>query len=131
MKHLIFLTAAAIGLAVPAHAQGATRQDAEVLIAEADANGDGNISREEFLARRSAAFDALDADESGVLTEPEFENAVSERIRRFSKRAFNTVDQDGDGTISQAEWDANPPRAFNKLDRNGDGVLSPSERERK
>lgn len=123
---LVTLTASAL----PACAQGEAAQDAATLIREADTNGDGSISKDEFLARRSAAFDNLDADASGTLTEPEFELAVSERVKRFSDRAFRKVDADGDGQISRSEWEQNPPRAFDKLDRNADGMLSPDERQR-
>ena len=37
----------------------------------ADANGDGKVSREEFLARAGARFDRLDANKDGVLTAEE------------------------------------------------------------
>ena len=134
MKSMTFLAAAAVtatAFALPVHAQGVTAQDAGAIISRADANGDGNVSKAEFLARRSEAFEDLDADGSGGLTQSEFEFAVSERVKRFSGRAFGKVDTDGNGAISQSEWDQNPPRAFDKLDRNGDGVLSPAEQERK
>ena len=54
---------------------------------------------------------------------------MDERIKRFSKRAFAKVDANGDGVISQAEWDANPPRAFDRVDANGDDLISREERE--
>ena len=134
MKPMSFIAAAAItatAFALPVRAEGATAQDAGSLIEQADTNGDGNVSKAEFLARRSEAFADLDADGSGGLTQSEFELAVSERVKRFSGRAFGKVDADGNGAISQAEWDQSPARAFDKLDRNGDGVLTPDERERK
>jgi Ca2+-binding EF-hand superfamily protein len=37
----------------------------------ADANGDGKVSRDEFLARAAARFDSLDANKDGVLTADE------------------------------------------------------------
>lgn len=134
MKPMSFIAAAAItaaAFALPVRAEGIAAQDAGNLIDRADANGDGNVSKAEFLARRSEAFKDLDADGSGGLTQVEFELAVSERMKRFSSRAFSMVDADGNGAISQTEWDQSPPRAFDKLDGNGDGILSPAERERK
>lgn len=130
MKIAYLLTAALTLIGLPACAQGVTSQDATTLIGQADTNGDGNVSKAEFLERRSEAFQDLDADRSGSLTEAEFELAVSQRMKRFSSRAFAKVDTDGNGVISQAEWDQSPPRAFDKLDKNSDGVLTPTERER-
>lgn len=37
----------------------------------ADANGDGKVSREEFLAAAAARFDRMDANKDGVLTPDE------------------------------------------------------------
>lgn len=128
---LAYLFAAAFSVAaLPACAQGATSQDASVLISEADANGDGIVSKAEFLARRAQAFQDLDADASGSLSESEFELAATQRVKRFSGRAFSKADKDGNGVISQTEWDQNPPRAFDKLDKNSDGNLTMAERER-
>lgn len=130
MKPACLFAAALTLIAMPAVAQSSASQDAAALIEQADANGDGNISKAEFLARRSDAFRDLDADASGALTELEFELAVAQRMKRFTGRAFAKVDKDGNGVISQAEWDESPPRAFDKLDRNSDGILTPSERQR-
>lgn len=130
MKLAYLFTSALTLIALPACAQGVTSQDAATLVGQADTNGDGNVSKAEFLERRSEAFQDLDADRSGSLTAAEFELAVSLRMKRFSSRAFAKVDTDGNGVISQAEWDQSPPRAFDKLDKNSDGVLTSTERAR-
>ena len=50
----------------------------------ADADQDGRISREEFLAREDRMFARLDADENGVVTPGELDAAVERRQdRRF------------------------------------------------
>ncbi|MEZ5986081.1 MAG: hypothetical protein R3B94_09030 [Hyphomonas sp.] len=73
MKIAYLFTAALALVALPACAQGITSQDAASLIGQADTNGDGNVSKAEFLERRSEAFQDLDADRSGSLTEAEFD----------------------------------------------------------
>jgi hypothetical protein len=44
---------------------------AKAAFAKADANGDGRISRDEFLARAAARFDRMDANKDGALTPDE------------------------------------------------------------
>ena len=76
-------------------------------------------------------FDRVDTDKSGGLTHAEFEKALNDTIKRFSKRAFKKVDSNKDGIVSSAEWKAHPPVAFDKADANKDGKLTPEEREAK
>ena len=51
--------------------QGQRGKHARAGFAKADANGDGRISRDEFLARAAARFDRLDANKDGALTAEE------------------------------------------------------------
>ena len=51
-----------------------------------DENGDGLISREEFITQRMARFFSLDTDGNGKLTWDEFSNAKSERLERRGER---------------------------------------------
>lgn len=132
MNRLIASSILVFVLATPSFAQTAplpTKPDE--LLAMADLNNDGSISRDEFLTVRSASFSRIDMDTSGGLTVSEFQTILSDRVSRFAGRAFSRVDADGDGVITQAEWDANPPEIFDRADKNGDGVLSPAEREAK
>ena len=70
---------------------------ADKIRIEADANGDGEITREEFNAFREA------------------------------KRAERNPDKNGDGVVDRAEFMAKAEERFDKLDKNGDGVLSEDE----
>lgn len=96
----------------------------------ADANNDGNITRDEFLARPIAMFDRLDANSNGVIE-------ASERPQRPERGAQNgerreradrpNPDTDGNGTFSQAEFTAMGAHMFERLDANSDGRVTQEE----
>jgi Ca2+-binding EF-hand superfamily protein len=101
---------------------------AEARFAALDADGNGTVSLEEFLAdgneRAEAMFERMGPDENGVVTRtgrgpgagmhrggPRGEGGLSEeeRAQRRSERAadeFARLDADGDGMISPEEFEA-------------------------
>lgn len=98
------------------------------FLAEADANDDGVINREEFVEARSKQFADLDEDSSNALSAEEFTVALEGTpMRRFSSRAFSRADKNDDGELSQEEWDALPTRAFDRMDRNDNGQIESDE----
>ena len=102
--------------------------DMRADIAAADANGDGTVSRKEFLEHRSARFDKLDIDDDGVLSKDEFAVALEGTpMARFQSVAFRRANSDGDSGISREEWDEMPARGFDRMDRNGDGNVDGDE----
>jgi hypothetical protein len=96
----------------------------------ADANSDGNITRDEFLARPIAMFERLDANSNGVIE-------ASERPQRPERSAQNgerrerpdrpNPDTDGNGTFSRAEFTAMGAGMFERLDANSDGRVTQEE----
>lgn len=113
------------------------------LISEADADGDGAITREEYDLARARSFDRLDGDGDGFLDPSERPDPqVLERlgatpdprlqmaaraIGRGREQASPPGDVDGDGRVSRSEFLAMPAAGFERIDQNADGVLSADE----
>jgi Ca2+-binding EF-hand superfamily protein len=98
-------------------------------LTRADANNDGDITREEFLARPTQMFDRLDQNDDGVI-------AAAERPQRGERRADDqqrqrrerpNPDTNGDGTFSRAEFTAMGAGMFERLDANNDGRVTQEE----
>ncbi len=92
-----------------------------------DLNGDGKISREEFMAVRAVCFARYDASSTGMLTRADIERFSSPQIVDRIDAEFSRLDLDGDGVISREEFDRESDRLFRQLDTNGDGVLAGTE----
>ncbi|MBL8545986.1 MAG: hypothetical protein JNL81_05945 [Hyphomonadaceae bacterium] len=98
--------------------------------AGADANNDGNITRDEFLARPLEMFNRLDANHDGVIQ-------ASERPQRPERQAGDddrrerpdrpNPDANGDGSFSRAEFTAMGTGMFERLDANDDGRVTQEE----
>jgi hypothetical protein len=130
MPTLIFagiLSLTAAGCAT-AQMRGANRGQ---FLDNADANQDGVITREEFQQARLTAFDKIDRNHDGFLD--------SEDAPKFRRRANGgsggerlqalkeELDQDGDGRVSREEFANGPMLAFDKADANHDGKLDSAE----
>lgn len=132
MKSILY---ALTGLMVSAGAVAAQEQTQSTgsalraMLAQADEDGDGVISREEFVNARARMFPGLDTDESGGLSKDEFIAALtaSGRSKFIARRAFGIADTDDDGNVVLEEWNALPPRAFDRADKDKDGTLSSQE----
>jgi EF hand len=95
-----------------------------MMMERADANHDGNISREEFLAGPNAMFDRLDANHDGVISAEE-----REAHHHGARGARFNPDADHDGRVTRAEFDAAGADMFGRLDANHDGRISREEAE--
>lgn len=104
----MWLVCAAAG---SAHAQV---QDSQEYLKRMDTDGDGRVSRDEYLAWMSYAFDQRDTDHDGVLQGEELPGRRGKPITRAAHRAtlierFARQDANGDGYLSARELLA-PPR---------------------
>ncbi|GAA1354267.1 EF-hand domain-containing protein [Saccharothrix algeriensis] len=95
-----------------------------LVLEHGDTDGDGGVSREEFItvmqvnvtapehfdgavmAIADAVINALDTDDDGVLSLDEYVR-LFEALgipREFAREAFAKLDRDGDGTVSHTEF---------------------------
>ena len=102
---------------------------------EMDANKDGVITLDEFLARRDPSFARFDKNGDGVIDRDEFEAAAKESADYWVKRFIRRFDADRDGRISKDEFAKARRERFAMRDLDGDGSvgaedLPPRARER-
>ncbi len=98
----------------------------QMLLKRGDRDGDGALSREEFMT----GFAALRAAQEGqkpAAKAPERKPAGSGAAGQKIAERFAKIDADHDGKVSRQEFDARQQARFARLDANGDGYLEPSE----
>jgi Ca2+-binding EF-hand superfamily protein len=101
----------------------------ERMLKKWDANGDGRISLDEYLAAAKSRFQQIDTQNKGGVTAAQIANSPSarKRIERRAQAMVKHLDTAGKGYVSHDEFIAAAKARFAKLDRNGDGKLTPDE----
>jgi len=101
-----------------------------------DTDGDGTVSKAEWLAYQEKVFAALDKNKSGVVDEKEFLSPSSDMATFATggyarglqtKAMMHKIDTDGDGTVSHDEFIAYQSKVFDMMDKNKSGSLGPQE----
>jgi Ca2+-binding EF-hand superfamily protein len=120
----------ALAFTFAANAQGPRRR--------ADANGDGKISLQEFIAQRGKIFDRIDANHDGQITKDEvaafqghMESARAGAMIRSGRdrpeggrQIERLAELTANGPVTRAQWDAVLTRRFKKLDTAGTGYIT-------
>lgn len=104
-----------------------------------DANGDGQLTKDEVQARAALRFAQTDTNGDGMLSAEEMVAAAEMRmderrkqeagkIAKRTERMIERQDANGDGMLTLAELapqsEKRADRMFEHLDDNGDGVIS-------
>ncbi|MGD8326928.1 MAG: EF-hand domain-containing protein [Sphingomonadales bacterium] len=106
-----------------------------------DTDGDGAVSRDEFLAHHKSRFAKVDTDGDGVISDEEKQAAreahkakmaehhakMQERRKKHHEEMKARYDANKDGKLDASEREAMASDRFSKMDKNGDGVLSADE----
>lgn len=126
------ITAIAAGLASEGFAAGEHRGGPRINFEQADANADGQLSREELQAHGQARFADADTDQSGGLSRAELEARMKaqqdDRRARMLDRMFERRDADADGQLTFAELSSDrSAKMFERADADQDGMISKAE----
>jgi len=98
------------------------RSVADFEAADADANGE--VTFEEFVAAINDRLVDADADGDGKMTVGEIADAIERmRAERMARRMIERFDADGDGALTMAEVESRQKKMFALLDRNDDGKI--------
>jgi Ca2+-binding EF-hand superfamily protein len=101
-----------------------------------DTDGDGKVSKAEWLAYQEKVFAALDKKKTGMVDEKEFLTPSSD-LATFAtggyarglqtKAMMHKIDTDGDGSVSHDEFIAYQTKVFDMMDTNKTGSVGPQE----
>ena len=79
MKHLFLMAAAILGLSIASNAAIADNHGhgdkKGKMMEKVDTDGDGKVSKEEFMAKHEKMFTKMDADGDGYLSKEEMKKA--------------------------------------------------------
>ena len=119
------LAAALLGATLLAGSATAAPQDRPGgnMLTMSDTDGDGAVTKSEFLADVDARFARLDANKDGKISKDERPGNGDGRGARMMSR----IDTNDDGAISLDEQHAQASRRFDRLDTNADGKIDKAE----
>lgn len=113
---------------------GGHGEDPNAFVAEHDLDGNGKVDTAEFERFRRARFAETDSNGDGTLSRDEYVGEFARRLKhvegdtnaRQMKQAdvrFGVLDKDKDAKMTWDEYAASGSRLFKRADRDGNGVV--------
>ena len=132
MKSTTFISAivlAAVAVTGTTALAKGPRDRAPVTFQELDANGDGQITKEEMEAHRAQKFTTADADGDGKLSLEEMQASAQKNANDRVSKMFEKFDADKDGFLSKDELPKprKGDKMFDRIDADGNGSVSEQE----
>lgn len=93
-----------------------------------DTDGDGAVTQAEIDAYRANQIAEADANGDGVLSLEEYEAVWAKATRERMVDQFQAHDADGDGSVTAEEFNARFDGLVERMDQNGDGLLDSEDR---
>jgi Ca2+-binding EF-hand superfamily protein len=124
------LTAATLLCLLSAASMAQTmRHGGEGMFERADANNDGSVTKEEFIAARGEQFAKLDRNSDGYLDSTDMPKRMAERRKQNGGGEMHggQFDTDGNGKVSKDEFINGPTLIFDRVDADKNNVLDAKE----
>src|SRR5690606_12441386 len=95
----------------------------------ADADGDGLVTRDEFLSARAEHFTKRDRNGDGFIDQADLDEHAAKRPRVAKRMRIMIahMDADGDGKVSQAEFVEAGAKMFDRVDTDHSASLDKAE----
>ena len=128
-KFISAIVVAAVAITGTTALAAGSKNREPVSFQELDANGDGQVTKDEMLAHRNQRFTDADANGDGQLSVEEMQAAVQKKTSDRIASMFEEHDANNDGFLTTDEL-PKPRRAdkmFDRIDANDDGTISEQE----
>lgn len=125
----IFATAGILGATAVMARPGCGSLGPRMQFEEIDTDGNGEVSKAEMEAHKTARFTSADSDGDGKLSAEEMLAMAMKRAEMRTQMMIQRFDKDGDGALSESELPTPGRRGdmFKRMDADASGGISKDE----